>query len=296
MLRVKNAYSIWVTEFANVPNYPLSGLIYGAHNKGHTRLPYCYVVIKGQGHIAMVDVGYNHKEYGETLANLYGVRDWHSPDEVLAEIGMTPADISQVFLTHAHFDHMGNIEDFPNATFHIQERELSKWVWAMSLERRFRWIMGGIDPADIMKTVGLAREGRLVCVDGDREDVLPGIDIYAAPDTHTWGSMYVRLRNDLSTKSKNTWIFAGDLVYQQENLRGYDPADPEYLPIGFAMGSQFNLVMTTEKLVKGVDGDLSHVVAVHENRLKEMFPSRVTTNGVRVTELALGDGETSQVI
>jgi N-acyl homoserine lactone hydrolase len=296
VLRVKNAYSIWVTEFANVPNYPLSGLIYGAHNKGHTRLPYCYVVIKGRGHIAMVDVGYNHKEYGETLANLYGVRDWHSPHEVLAEIGMTPGDISQVFLTHAHFDHMGNIEDFPKATFYIQERELSKWVWAMSLERRFRWIMGGIDPGDIMKTVGLAREGRLVCVDGDREDVLAGIDIHAAPDTHTWGSMYVRLRNDLSANSKNTWIFAGDLVYQLENLRGYDPADPEYLPIGFAMGSQFNLVMTTEKLVKGVDGELSRVVATHENRLKEMFPSRVTANGVRVTELALADGETSRVV
>jgi glyoxylase-like metal-dependent hydrolase (beta-lactamase superfamily II) len=244
----------------------------------------------------MVDVGYNHKEYGETLANLYGVRDWHSPHEVLAEIGMTPSDVSQVFLTHAHFDHMGNIEDFPKATFYIQERELSKWVWAMSLERRFRWIMGGVDPADIMKTVGLAREGRLVCVDGDREDVLPGIDIHAAPDTHTWGSMYVRLRNDLSANSTNTWIFAGDLVYQLENLRGYKPADPEYLPIGFAMGSQFNLVMTTEKLVKGVDGDLSHLVAVHENRLKDMFPSRVTANGVRVTELALGDGETSKVV
>ncbi len=292
---MKNNYSIWVTEFANVPNYPVSGLIYGAHNQGHTRLPYCYVVIKGHGHIAMVDVGYNHKEYGEVLANLYGVRDWHSPHEVLRELGLTPNDISRIFLTHAHFDHMGNIEDFPKATFYIQERELSKWVWAMSLERRFRWIMGGVDPADIMKTVGLARQGRLVSLEGDRENVLPGIDIHAAPDTHTWGSMYVRLRNDLATDSKNAWIFAGDLVYKQENLRGANAEDPEYIPIGFAMGSQFNLVMTTEKLVKGVDGDLSRVVAVHEERLKDMFPTRITANGVRVTELALADGEPSRV-
>jgi glyoxylase-like metal-dependent hydrolase (beta-lactamase superfamily II) len=293
MLRVKNNYSIWVAEFANVPKYPLSGLLYGAHNQGHTRLPYCYVVIKGHGHIAMVDVGYNHKEYGEVLANLYGVRDWHSPREVLAECGITPEDVSRVFLTHAHFDHMGNIEDFPKATFYIQERELSKWVWAMSLERRFRWMMGGVDPADIMRTVDLARHGRLVCVEGDREDVLPGIDIHAAPDTHTWGSMYVRLRNDLSSHSKNAWIFAGDLVYLLENLRGHTPADPEYIPIGFAMGSQFNLVMMTDELVKGVDGDTSRVVAIHEDRLKDMFPSRLTSTGVRVTELALADGDRS---
>ena len=82
-------------------------------------------------------------------------------------------------MTHAHFDHMGNIEAFPNATFYIQERELSKWVWTMSLERRFRWLMLGIDPADIMRLVDLARQGRLVCVDGDRENVLPGIDLHA---------------------------------------------------------------------------------------------------------------------
>ena len=296
MLRVvKNNYSIWVAEFANVPNYPVGGLIYGAHNQGHMRLPYCYVVIKGHGHIAMVDVGYNHKDYGETLATTYGVRDWHSPREVLAEIGIAPEDVSRVFLTHAHFDHMGNIEDFPKATFYIQERELTKWVWAMSLERRFRWLMLGVDPGDIMKTVDLARSKRLVCVDGDRENVLPGIDLHAAPDTHTWGSMYVRLRNDLASDSKNPWIFAGDLVYKLENLRGINPEDPEYIPIGFATGSQLNLVMTADKLVKGVAGDLSRIVAIHEEKLKDMFPTRIADNGVRITELALADGEKSWV-
>src|SRR5690348_13045452 len=184
-----NAYSIWVMEFAHVPDYPVSGLIYGAHNQGHRRLPYCYVLIKGQGHVAMVDVGYNHKAYGEVLANLYGARGWRPPGTVLAEIGVTPEDVSTIFLTHSHFDHMGNTEDFSNATFYIQERELSKFVWTMSLERRFRWLMLGIDPADILRVVDLAREKRLVCVNGAHEDVLPGIDLHAAFNTHTYGSM-----------------------------------------------------------------------------------------------------------
>ena len=188
-------------EYAAVPNYPQSGLIYGMHNQGTRKLPYCYIVIKGQGQLAMVDVGYNHKAHGEVLANTYGVRGWHSPREVLGEIGIQPEDISTIFITHAHFDHMGNIEDFPNATFYLQERELSKWVWTMSLHRRFRWLMLGIDPADIMRAVDLARQGRLVAVDGDRENVLPGIDLHAAFDTHTWGSMYVTVRNDLATNS-----------------------------------------------------------------------------------------------
>jgi glyoxylase-like metal-dependent hydrolase (beta-lactamase superfamily II) len=284
-----NNYSIWVMEYAHVPNYHLSGLIYGAHNQGYRRLPYCYVVIKGNGRVAMVDVGYNHKAYGEVLATTYGARNWHPPSEVLAECGLTPADVSSVFITHAHFDHMGNIEDFPNATFYIQERELSKWVWAMSLERRFRWLMLGIDPGDILRAVDLGRQGRLVCVNGDREDVLPGIDLHAAFDTHTWGSMWVTVR------AQSTWVFCGDLAYMVENLRGDDPNDPQYLPVGLATGSQFNLIMASDAMVKAAGGDPTHVIPVHEDRLKEMFPSRITSANLCITELALADGEPSRV-
>jgi N-acyl homoserine lactone hydrolase len=292
---MKNAYSVWVLEYAHVPNYPLSGLIYGAHNQGHCRLPYCYVVIKGKGHIAMVDIGYNHRAYGETLANLYGVRNWHSPREVFSEIGLAPQDVSSIFISHAHFDHMGNIEGFPSATFYLQRRELEKWVWTMSLERRFRWMMSGIDPGDILKAVDLARQGRLTLLDGDRADVLPGIDLHAAVDTHTWGSQYVRLRNDLAANSQNTWVFAGDLVYLHENLVGSNPQDPEYIPIGFAMGSQANLIFAADAMVKHACGDYTHVVPLHEERLKNFFPSRLTNDNLRIVELALADGETSKV-
>ena len=287
-----NRYSIWVMEYAWVANYHLSGLIYGAHNQGHRKLPYGYVVIKGEGGVALVDVGYNHKAHGEVLANTYGVENWHPPRTVLAELGLTPEDISTAFLSHAHFDHMGNIEDFPKATFYIQERELSKWVWSMSLERRFRWLMLGIDPSDIMRVVDLARQGRLVAVDGDREGVLPGVNLHAAHDTHTWGSMYVTIAND---SSENQWVFAGDLVYTHENLRGTEPKDPQYIPIGLATGSQFNLIMTTDAMVKAAGGDCHRVIPVHEERLKDLYPSRITKTGLRVTELALAKDEPSRV-
>jgi len=291
-----NRYSIWVMEFAHVPEYHLSGLIYGAHNQGYRRLPYCYIVIKGQSQIAMVDVGYNHKAYGEVLANTYGVRNWHPPREVLAEIGIAPEDVSTVFITHAHFDHMGNIEDFPNAKFYIQERELTKWVWTMSLERRFRWLMLGIDPGDIMRAVDLARQHRLICVNGDMENALPGIDLRAAFNTHTWASMYVTVRNSDGRDSSNTWVFAGDLAYTYENLRGTDPDDPQYVPIGLATGSQINLIMTAEEMVKAAHGNPERVIPPHEDRLGKMYPSRITSANLRITELALADGEPSRVV
>ena len=290
-----NRYSLWVMEYAYVIQQPTSLFIYGAHNQGHRKMPYGYIVIKGPEGVATIDVGYNHTAYGEVLANSYGVENWQSARTVLSEVGVTPEDVSRVFITHAHFDHMGALDQYPNATFYIQERELTKWVWSMSLERRFRWLMLGIDPADIMKAVDLARQGRLVCVDGDRENVLPGIDLRAAFDTHTWGAQYVTVRNDLSPNSQNAWVFSGDLVYCHENLRGTDPNDPQYVPVGLATGSQFSLIMTSEEMTKRAGGDYTHVIPVHEERLKDLFPSRITKTGLRVTELALADGEKSRV-
>ena len=289
------AYSIWVMEYAYVLEQPTSLFIYGAHNQGHRKMPYGYIVIKGGGRTSMIDVGYNHAAYGAVLATSYGVNKWEPPRTVLAECGVAPEEVSTIFITHAHFDHTGNLEEFPNATVFIQERELSKWVWSMSLERRFRWLMLGIDPADILRTVDLARQGRLVCVNGDRENVLPGIDLHAAFDTHTWGSMYVTVRNDLASGSSDAWVFAGDLVYAHENLRGTDPSNPQYVPVGLATGSQFTLIMTSEEMLKRVGGDPNRVIPVHEERLKDLFPSRITKTGLRVTELALADGESSRV-
>jgi glyoxylase-like metal-dependent hydrolase (beta-lactamase superfamily II) len=282
-------------EYAYVINQPTSLFIYGAHNQGHRKMPYGYIVIKGPEGVATIDVGYNHTAYGEVLAKSYGVENWQPARTVLSEVGVTPEDVSRVFITHCHFDHMGALDQYPNATFYIQERELTKWVWSMSLERRFRWLMLGIDPADIMKAVDLARQGRLVCVDGDRENVLPGIDLRAAFDTHTWGSQYVTVRNDLSPNSQNAWVFSGDLVYSHENLRGTDPKDPQYVPVGLATGSQFSLIMTSEEMTKRAGGDYTHVIPVHEEGLKDLFPSRITKTGLRVTELALADGEKSRV-
>ena len=288
-------YSIWVLEYAYVSQYHLSGINYGAHNQGYKKLPYCYVLIKGKGTAAMVDVGYNNKDYGGTMARNFGVENWHEAAPVLAECGVTPEQVQHVFITHAHFDHMGNTDAFPNATFYIQEKELSKWVWAMSLDRRFRWLMLATDPGDVMRVVDLARQGRLVCLDGDRADVLPGIDVHAAFDTHTWGSQYVHVRNDGKSDSADSWVLAGDLVYSFENVRGYDEKDPNYIPVGLAVGSQTNLVLTTDEMVRRAHGEFRRVIPIHEEGLRDAFPSRIAANGLRITEIALADGEPSRV-
>ncbi|MCF4127675.1 N-acyl homoserine lactonase family protein [Methylobacterium sp. SyP6R] len=291
-------YSIWVLEYSYVTKYHKSGVIYGAHNQGFVKLPYCYVLIKGNGHVAMVDVGYNNTDYGKHLADKFGVENWHSPREVLAGVGVKPEEIDTVFITHAHFDHFGNVEDFPNAKFFIQEREIAKWTWAMSLPDRLRWMMTAVDPGDIIRGLDLARQKRLTCVSGDLADALPGIDLHVAQDSHTFGSMWVTVRNDAASRTADNWVLAGDLVYVFDNIEGSGAnvdVDTLYVPVGLAVGSQENLVMATEAMMKEVDYEARRVIPIHEERLSQRFPSRLMENGLLVTEICLADGETSKV-
>jgi hypothetical protein len=164
----------------------------------------------------------------------------------------------------------------------------------MSLPDRMRWMNVAVDPGDIVRGVDLARQRRLVTIDGTKEDVLPNIDLHAAFDSHTYGSMWVTVRNG----GADTWVLAGDLVYVFENIEGSGAAvDVEtlYVPVGLAVGSQTNLVLATEEMMKQVGYEPKRVIAIHEERLKDRFPSRTTTEGLRVTEICLADGEKSRV-
>lgn len=288
-------YSIHVLEYCYIAEHPKSAVMYGHHNMGTVKLPFSYIVIQGADTVALVDVGHNNVDYGAQLTRDYNIQNWRAPAQVLAPLGLTPEDVRHVFISHAHFDHMGGLDLFPNATFYIQEKELSNWVWTMSLDSRFRWLMGAMDTSDILRAVDLARSGRLVCCKGAMEEVLPGIDLVPAYDTHTAGSQYVVVRNDRGAPASDTWVLAGDLIYQFDNLDGGDPDDPYFHPVGLANGSQEKMVFAIHEMVEATGGDTSRVIPGHEQRLTERFPSREGADGLMITELCVAHGHESVV-
>ncbi|WP_236765682.1 N-acyl homoserine lactonase family protein [Agrobacterium tumefaciens] len=288
-------YSIWMLEYAWVPDAPVSSLIYGRHNAGNEKLPYCYTLLKGHGKTILLDCGLNNASHGHDFVERFNVQNWFPPKDVLAEVGCTPEEIDHVILTHAHFDHMGGLELFPNATFHIQQDELAAWVSIMALDRRFRWLLTATDTGDMLYAVQLAREGRMRGIDGSVDDLFPGIDVRVARDTHTAASQYIVIRNDGKTKSDDVFVYTGDLVYRHDNIHGGNPEDPVYLPTGLAFGSQTNLLFTTHEMMKCTDFDIQRVLTPHEPAMANTYPSRTTKNGHYLIEIALAEGQKSYI-
>jgi N-acyl homoserine lactone hydrolase len=67
-----------------------------------------------------------------------------------------------------------------------------------------------------------------------------------------------------------------------------------YVPVGVAVGSQENLVMAIEAMTKSVEYEARRVIPIHEERLKDRFPSRITADGLRISQVCLADGEKSR--
>ncbi|WP_246705635.1 MBL fold metallo-hydrolase [Rhizobium sp. P40RR-XXII] len=262
---------------------------------GNEKLPYCYTLLRGNGQTILLDCGLNNASHGKEFVERFNVQNWFPPREVLAEVGCTPEEIDHVILTHAHFDHMGGLELFPKATFYIQQQELVSWVSIMALHRRFRWLLTATDTGDMLQAVQLAREGRMRGLDGDVDNLFPGIDLRVARDTHTAASQYIVIRNDGKAQSDDVFVYTGDLLYRHDNMHGGNPNDPVYVPVGLAFGSQTNLVFATHEIMKTAGFDIRRILTPHEPAMTNIYPSRTTENGHYIVEVALGEGQKSVV-
>src|SRR5262249_34740753 len=119
-----------------------------------------------------------------------------------------PADVTDVVISHAHWDHMGGIDLFPKARVWIQKEEFRYYTgeaWQSGGDH------GGIDPEDAAELVRLNTQGRLELVKGDDVELFPGIRAFTGGH-HTYASQYLRVAGN------PTYVLASDNVYLYRNL------------------------------------------------------------------------------
>jgi N-acyl homoserine lactone hydrolase len=250
-------YSIWLVECGYVREFPVGAIFGGQFNAGTTTIPFGYIVLAGEGHLAVIDTGYDYDGHSRERADRTEVLGWRGPADRLGQLGFDPRDVDTVLLTHAHWDHAGNLAAFPNARVYLQARELSEWRRLLAGPDRYAWLLSAIDPADLLALSELERSGRLELVDGPRADVLPGVHLEPAHETHTPGHQIVVIET-----SGGTFVAAGDCVMAAGNLGS--ASGQGYVPVGSVSGSQLRLFELYDRMLQLTEGDPARVLAVHD--------------------------------
>ncbi|RHX92095.1 hydrolase [Leptospira stimsonii] len=87
---------------------------------GNREIVYLFYLIRIPGRNILVDSGFLNDSYKRK----FGFVSYERPDLLLKECGIEPKEISDIVLTHFHFDHAGGIFLFPSANIHIQNHDL----------------------------------------------------------------------------------------------------------------------------------------------------------------------------
>src|SRR5689334_15776883 len=113
-------YEVYAVRFATIANFPVSSLVAGADRSRRMDIAMMIWVLKGaDGRVALVDTGFHRDRYFKQFT----VRDFVTPSDALAPLGIGPAEVTDVFLTHMHWDHAGGLDLFPRARVWIQKDE-----------------------------------------------------------------------------------------------------------------------------------------------------------------------------
>lgn len=178
-----------------------------ADEKNRIQMATNLLLIEGEGRRILVDTGLGDKSDSK-FASIYAIdHSQFSLPKALRARGLSPRDITDVILTHLHFDHAGGATvreeatgeikpTFPNAKYYVQKRQ---FAWAVKPSER--------DRASYLQEnfIPLQEHNQLIVLEEEGE-LFPDIELYVV-DGHTPGHQMVVVRGE------NTGLlYAGDLI------------------------------------------------------------------------------------
>jgi len=272
-------WDIFVMEYARSKDQPWVDLISGMYDDGRVDLPFSFVLARRGDRNVLVDTGFMQDEHSSGFARKFGIPTWISPVRLLGELGIAAEAITDIFVTHAHFDHMGSIAEFPNAHIHIQKSELLSWYEAIALPKRYSHLTAIIDPDNLRTALEASIEHRVTLIDGDKDNVLPGIHVRLGSG-HTVGQQFVLLDTAVGRR-----VISGDCVYSRRQFTGHNH-DGVYVPLNNATGSVWEQIKTIDKMNDELGGDLTKLIILHDVERWKGLPVVKEVEGFRIVKAA----------
>ena len=188
------------------------------------------------------------------------------PVDGLKRLGVGPEDVTDIVITHLHYDHAGNLGRYPNARLHLQDREMSYATGRRMCHAHFRHPFA---VEDVVEAVRMLYRGRIEFHDGDYA-LLPGLDV------HLVGGHSLGLQVPVFRCGGRAVVLASDALHLSRFLE-----DGDVFPI---FGDVMEVLegYRTLKRLAGADGV---IVPGHDPRVREDFP-RVPGIGGEVFKLS----------
>ncbi|MFH5923111.1 N-acyl homoserine lactonase family protein [Roseomonas xinghualingensis] len=210
---------------------------------------FIWLLRDGAGREIVVDTGFS----AETAARR-GRRMIRPVEDALRSIGTDPARVRDVVITHLHYDHAGNIGLFPQARFHLQDREMA---FATGRNMCFGCIRQAFEVEDVVAMVRAVHADRVVFHDGEGE-VAPGVTLHRVGG-HTDGLQMLRVMT-----ARGPLVLAGDATHYYANMERENP-----FPIFFDLGAMAQGWRTARRLA---EGDESLIVPGHDPEVLRRYP------------------------
>jgi glyoxylase-like metal-dependent hydrolase (beta-lactamase superfamily II) len=270
-------WDIYVLEYARSKDQPWVDLISGMYDDGVMDLPFSFILARRGERNVLIDTGFMQDDH--SFSQKFGIPYWISPLRMLAELGVEAGAVTDIFVTHAHFDHMGSIGEFPNARIYIQKSELLSWYEAIALPKRYAHLTAIIDPDNLRAALDASIEHRVTLVEGDKDNVLPGIHVRLGSG-HTIGQQFVLIDTPAGRR-----VISGDCVYSRRQITGHNN-DGVYVPLNNAVGSVWEQLKTIDKMNDEMQGDLSKLVVLHDIERWQGHPVVKEVEGFRIVKIA----------
>ena len=245
-------YSIDAIRYADSPHDPVADLVIGGPKDETVDTIYAIWLIRGGGRNILFDSGFHRARWFKE----WTIKNYLQPDKAVALAGVKPEEITDVVISHAHWDHLGGIDLFPKATVWIQREEYRYYTadaWQPGGDH------GGIDPEDIQELVRLNTAGRLRLIEGDDVELFPGIRAYTG-GRHTFASQYLRV------EGHPPFVIASDNVYLYRNLI-------EHKPSATFSESDYPANLANQKRMIELAGSVDRVIPGHDALQTQKYPT-----------------------
>ncbi len=248
----KNNYEIYAIKFAERTNKnPISEVAVGAKGNDSVGVYFMYWLLKGNnGKVILVDAGFtDDMEINPKFIT------HNRPDKMLEKINIKPADITDIIVTHPHWDHIGGIDLYPDAHVWMQQEDYNYFVSTAWQENGNN---AGFNKKDVLKIVQRNLNQKLTLIKGDNIEILPGIKVFIG-SKHTFESQFV-----LVDSESDKVIIASDNSWYYYNLTSL-------LPIPFTLDAKAysDNLKRMKKMVPNTD----MIIPGHDPLVFSKFPS-----------------------